>query len=299
LPKGLKTKYGSDVLNVNIGTIQPNISKKYNMALKASKEGKYNIKLTTTANDNVSVASYLKLAVGKPMLTITAKAPAKRFVGNQVRYNVIVKNTGNALAKDVTAEMVIPSTATFKSVNEGGEVKGNTIIWQLSSMRPNETKKLNVVLVGKTISTLRTKAITKSNSKTQAVSNELVTQIAGIPALMLVLSDVNDPVPVGETETYSIEVNNQGSLAAENVIISCDLERSMEFISVSGPTGKLSLKDGALELKPLLKLEPGKTALWKVTVKAKAPGDNRFKVYLKSKNLTRPVYETESTHFYK
>ncbi len=298
LPEGLKTKYGKSVLNINIGTIEPNITKKYKMELEAVKEGKYNTKFTATANDNIKVISYLKVFVGKPMLTVTAKAPSKRFVGNNVRYSILVKNTGNAEAKNVTTALEIPDSAKFISANEGGELNGTSLDWQISSMRPNETKKLSAILVGKIITTLRTKSVTKANGA-EPIINKFVTKIAGIPALLLVLSDVNDPVPVGETETYSIRVKNQGSLAAENVIVECELERIMQYISVSGPTGKASLKDRLLVLKPLSKLEPGKSAEWKVTVKAKAPGDGRFKAFLKSKQLTRPVYESESTHFYK
>ena len=298
LPAGLKTKDGKSVLNINIGTIKPNITKKYKMELEEVKEGKYNTKLTVMAADNVKVSSYLKLFVGKPKLAVTGRAPSKRFVGNNVRYSILVKNSGNAEAKNVTTQLSIPNTAKFISANEGGELNGSNLEWQISSLRPNETKKLEAVLVGKTIATLRTKAVTKADGA-NSVSNKFVTKIAGIPALLLTLTDVNDPVPVGETETYSINVDNQGSLAAENIIISCELESTMQYVSVSGPTGKGSLNKNILELQPLSKLEPGKAAVWKVTVKAKAPGDTRFKVYLKSKNLTRPVHTSESTHFYK
>ena len=148
LPKGLKTKYGKNTININVGTLQPNISKKYNMELEAVQEGSYNVKLTVKANDNVNVSSVLKVFVGKPKLAVTAKAPSKRYVGNKVRYSILVKNIGNAIANKVTTEMKIPNAVKFISANEGGSLKDGSLEWQVSSLRPNETKNLEAVLIG-------------------------------------------------------------------------------------------------------------------------------------------------------
>ena len=297
LPKGLSTQSGNSIINVKLGTIQPNITKKYDIDLIASKAGSYNVKFTVKADDNISVDSYLKIFVGKPKLAVTSKAPSKRFVGNNIRYTINVKNTGNAIARDVSTELNVPSTAKFVSANEGGQLDGNIVKWDISSLQPNETKTLELVLIGKTITTLVVNAVTKAVAA-EPVRTNFTTTVAGIPALLLVLSDVNDPVPVGETETFIVDVDNQGSLAAEDIVVMCDLENNMEFVSVTGPTGKASLDGTKLVLKPLATLAPGKKAIWKITVRAKSPGDCRFKVYLKSKHLSRPVYESESTHFY-
>ncbi len=297
LPSGLNVQSGGNAINVNLGTIQPNITKKYDLNLFASKAGSYNVKLTAKADDNITSNAYLKIFVGKPKLSVTSKAPTKRFVGNNIRYTINVQNTGNAIARDVSTVLTVPATAKFVSANEGGLLDGNTVKWDISSLQPNETKKLELVLVGKTITTLDVNAITKAVAA-ESVRTNFRTTVAGIPALLLVLSDVNDPVPVGETETFIIDIDNQGSLAAENIVVLCELENNMEFVSVTGPTGKDSLKGTKLVLKTLTTLDPGKKAIWKVTVRAKSPGDCRFKVYLKSKHLSRPVYESESTHFY-
>jgi len=296
LPVGVKVN-GQKYLNLNIGTIQPNISKKVKVDIEALKEGSFNAKLTAKGDGGIKVSQYLKFFVGKPKLFIDAKVPRKRFVGNNIPYSIKITNTGNAEATDVNVAMNIPTDAKFVSANEGGELKDSELEWDLTSLQAKESKTLRVVLVAKKIMTLKAKAVVKAKSA-DARSIYFTTNIEGIPALLLVLSDVNDPVPVGETETYSISVKNQGSLAAENVVIKCDLEPSMEFVTVTGPTGKSSLKGNKLTLKSLRSLKAGDEAVWNVTVKAKKAGDNRFKVYLESKHLTRPVYESESTHFY-
>jgi hypothetical protein len=53
------------------------------------------------------------------------------------------------------------------------------------------------------------------------VSASMATDVQGIPALLLKVDDINDPVQVGETETYKVYVTNTGSLAADNIKVVC------------------------------------------------------------------------------
>ncbi len=123
------------------------------------------------------------------------------------------------------------------------------------------------------------------------------TEVEGIPAILLEVVDVDDPVPVGSNTTYIITVTNQGSLAAENVTITCNLESQQEHVSNSGATSG-SASGRTINFAPLASLAPKAKAEWRVVVKAVAAGDVRFAVNMTSKRLTRPVEETEATNLY-
>jgi uncharacterized repeat protein (TIGR01451 family) len=128
----------------------------------------------------------------------------------------------------------------------------------------------------------------------------MITDVQGIPALLLVVSDKEDPVAVGSNAVYEVIVTNQGSLAATGVKVQCKLEESMALVNGSGPTKVIGNKDGIVTFAPLKTLGINEKAVWLVTVQAKQEGDVRFNASVSCDQFqNRPVEEAESTEFYK
>src|SRR5690606_14963771 len=110
------------------------------------------------------------------------------------------------------------------------------------------------------------------------------TEVVGIPAILLEVVDESDPIEVGQNETYTIIVTNQGSAPDTNIKVTVTLEDAMQYVSSSGPTtGRAEGK--TITFAPLPSLAPKASATWKVVVKATAPGDVRFKTTLNSDEL--------------
>ena len=118
-----------------------------------------------------------------------------------------------------------------------------------------------------------------------------------MPAILLEVVDLDDPVEVGNQTTYEIKVVNQGSAVGTNIGITCTLPTEMQYITSGGPTeGRL---DGnTLRFAPLPSLAPQASATFRVTVRGASAGDVRFKVSMISDQITAPVEETESTNIY-
>jgi hypothetical protein len=58
------------------------------------------------------------------------------------------------------------------------------------------------------------------------------------------------------------------------------------------------VQDGIIATAPLASLAPKGVAVWRVVVKAKQPGDVRFKIQLSSDQFVKPINEEESTLLY-
>ena len=129
------------------------------------------------------------------------------------------------------------------------------------------------------------------------VTDTCQTELSGIPAVLLELIDIADPIEVGENETYIITVTNQGSAAATNIRVNCVLEATMDYVSSIGPT-EVSLVDRKITFAPLSSLAPKAQAKWQVKIRAIGAGDTRFKVMMSTDQLDRMVEETEATRFY-
>lgn len=322
-PANMTTKDGAPKISIPLGDVSLGQSKNIDLQLKAVKTGVYDNKFVVVAKDGVSASASIKTSVRQPDLKLSVDAPRMRFVGNFIDYKLKVTNDGDGAAKDMQAQLQVPDGTEFVSANEGGQLdkSNNTVTWHMKSLESKETKELDVQVKAKEIRRVRAmaRASAFAASPRQATAD---TSIEGIAALLLQVNDINDPVPVGETETYVIKVTNQGSLPATNIRISCDLEESMEFRSSTGPTNALvagsevtaaAPADGAVEpaaadkalkkgkvitFAPLASLAPGKDAVWRVVIKALKEGDYRFNANVISDQLTRPVNENESTTFY-
>jgi uncharacterized repeat protein (TIGR01451 family) len=118
-----------------------------------------------------------------------------------------------------------------------------------------------------------------------------------VPAILLELVDIEDPVEVGNQVTYDIRVTNQGSAPGTNVRIICHLPPSEEFVSGSGVTSVNADATG-VRTEALPVLAPKAQASWRVVVKAIQPADARFKLELTSDQFQRPIEEEESTELY-
>jgi len=220
-----------------------------------------------------------------------------RYAGRPVEYNITVRNTGDAPATDTIVEDLLPSATNFVSASDGGTFSNGRVTWNLGTLAPNASKSLTVTITGNAIGTIRQTAVARARCAEQ-VTAQAETQIRGIPAILLEVIDLEDPIEVGSEVVYEITVTNQGSSTGTNIKIDVTLEGEMQYVKAVGPTA--ATHDGAKKIAfaPLPSLAPKARATWRVSVKALKAGDVRFAVEMNSDQIDRPVNETEATHFY-
>ncbi|TLD42693.1 MAG: hypothetical protein JETT_1036 [Candidatus Jettenia ecosi] len=298
LPSGLSTVTGEINVIQEIGALRSGESREVSLTLKPDKTGKYTNTATATAEGGLSAKSNAAtVSVKKPVLAITKTGPDKRFIGRKITYDIVVSNKGDGPAVSSIIEDIIPDETSFMSASDRGSLTGRNVLWNLGTLQPQDSKKVSVTLraesKGKVINRATVKAVCA-----EPVSASAVTQILGIPAILLEVVDVEDPVAVGDSVTYAITVTNQGSEASTNTEITCTLEDTMQYVSSTGPT-KGIVEGKKVSFGPLPTLAPKAQASWKVIIKALNAGDVRFKVNMIEDCLARPVEETEATNFYK
>ncbi len=136
-----------------------------------------------------------------------------------------------------------------------------------------------------------------SASYCETATAEWKTNVVGVAALAVEVSDAQDPIGKGAEQTYRVVVRNQGSAPGKNIRVVCLLEKTMEFVSAAGTTNGAA-DAGTVTFEALESLAPGQTAEWTVVVRAVGVGDVRFKASVTSAEMERPVEAAESTRFY-
>lgn len=231
-----------------------------------------------------------------PVLTIGCNAPDEVSVHRPMLVCLNVKNNGNVRDEMVTVTLPIPTGAIF--VNSAGKNNpaARRLTWHISNLAPGASKPLCANFTAPQPGSL-TFASTAHGAIAPPVNTMCVTHVSGIPAVLLEVIDVADPIEVGQEETYELNVTNQGSGILTNVAIVCTLEDSQEFVSGTGAT-TVQAQGRRITFVPLSTLSPKTTAKWQVVVKAITADDVRFTAELTSDQFQRSIHETEATRQY-
>jgi uncharacterized repeat protein (TIGR01451 family) len=297
LPESIQADGGNNTVVLNVGTLAKGESREVTATVYPKDTGSFEIAAEAMGEGDVTAyASPTTTEVIRPSLVVTATSHKEtQFVGRNLGYDIQVSNIGNAVAQSSMLKASIPSNTRFNNASENGNAGGSQIRWDLGDLAPGASRSVSFNVVGTDAGTAATEVVVSgvcAEDATAAAS----TDITGIAAILLEVIDVEDPIEVGNEETYEIRVTNQGSAADTNIKIEAELE-NMEYIASSGPTSGAN-DGGSITFEPLGSLAAKDSVTWRVVAKGVEAGDLRFKVSLTSDQLGRPVEETESTHVY-
>ena len=296
LPVGLRTAEGRSKLVFDAGTLATGQSRQFSATLKAGKTGKYVNKAVASSAAGLKAESQTTTIVRQPVLAISKAGPKKRYLGRSVAYEITVTNKGDAPAKNLVLEDQLPLGVKFVSASNGGKALAGKVRWNLGTLMPDRSRKVSVTVMPNEAGTL-TNTVRATATCAEGVRASVKTSVAGIPAVLLEVIDIYDPVELGNRTTYMIAATNQGSSLGTNIRIVCALEDNEQYVSSSGAT-RGTVEGNTITFAPLRSLAPKAKATWRVVVKAVKSGDVRFKVTMNTDQLTRPVEETEATHLY-
>lgn len=299
LPSGLTlADSGSTNVNIPVGRLEAGECQTHTVLLRAARTGTYSS--IATASDDASLtadSTAPQTVVVAPALSITSECPDVRFLGRSATYNFTVTNNGDGPSADTVVRAPMPPAVEFRGASQGGELIGGVMTWSLGALAAGESRTVTLDLSSSQISRVPVTATVSGQCAGDArVTCE--TEFQGIPAILLEVVDLVDPVEVGNETTYVITVTNQGSAPDTNIRVVATLPASQTYVSDSGVT-RGSAAGQTVTFAPVASLAPGEVIEWRMTIRANAPEDSRFAVELTSDRFNRPIRETESTNLYR
>lgn len=298
LGEGLATLEGKKDAKFNADMLAGGESREFSVQAKAARSGKYTSKATATAEGGLTASAEAATTLGKPALLVTKTGPSNVTLVKgavTVPFEITVKNSGDAEAKEVVLTDVIPAGATVAASDPNAAVAGGKATWTLGTLTAGQSRSVKISLSVPRASTIRNAATAKSTCAEG--SAEALTKVSGIPAVSLACVDAEDPVAVGGECTYEITLTNQGNTEDTGLVVVATLSPDQEFVSAKGPT-KYAVKDKEVTFEPLAALAAKANESYKVVARCTKVGDLRFRVQLKSDWLKEPVIKTESTNVY-
>ena len=295
LPDGVLSETGSQSIRFEAGSLLAGQSREFTASLRADRPGKYLSSAVARSQRGVTARADASVTVTKPIIELVKTAPATRYVGNELTYQIRVRNVGDAPAINTIVTDRLPEGVQFVAASGDSSFANNTVSWQLGTLDPGQSMSLDVTtranMIGEMVNVLSARAYCAETTA------EVVTQVRGVPAILLEMVDTEDPVPIGGQETYVVTITNQGSAPDSNIKLVCQLPEGFTFIAADGPTNATN-KGREVTFAPLGLLAPGQRAVYRIMARATQAGDMRFRVKITTDQITAPVEESEATRSY-
>ncbi len=295
LPSGWTTMSGQSEIVFQAGNLPSGVTRDFSVDLKSANTGTFENCVEASEDGGLTARSCATTRVTKPELTLTKTGPSVRYLGRGAQFEITATNVGDAVARNTMLTDFIPSGLRFVKASDNGQFGGGRVTWNLGSLDPGASRTVTVDTTAASITTVTNKS--EVRSVCADANAEAMLEIRGIPAILLEVIDVEDPIEVGSVVTYIITVTNQGSAVGTNISLKATLPNEQTFVSGDGPTtGTASGQQ--IEFAPLPSLAPKAKATYRVVVKGTAVGDVRFRVSMISDQMDSTVDESESTRIY-
>ena len=234
LPVGWTTSDGGSELAFDAGDLAAGQSREFSATVKSARTGGFVNTANATEAGGLTTRATAETLVRQPVLAVTKAGPAFRYIGRPAKFEVTVTNQGDAPATNAILIDTLPAAVDFVSASDNGTFAAGKVSWNLGTIAVGESKIVNVTLKPNQAGTIRNAVVAQAYCAEANASAAL--EVRGIPAVLLEVIDVHDPIEIGNRETYEIKVLNQGSADGTNIVIACTLPPEEQYVSASGPT---------------------------------------------------------------
>lgn len=232
----------------------------------------------------------------KPALLIECSAPVEVITGRPLQICLTARNIGDGPEPSAIIALPVPQGATVTGVSDNGSNANGHVTWNIGELAPAGSKQVCATLSVRQPGSPALSGVARG-ARSNPVQTVCQTTILGVPAILLEVVDVEDPIQVGDEVIYEVRVLNQGTAVGTNVRVICKPAASQQFISGTGSSAVV-LEENMVKMEVIPTLAPKAEAKWRVVVKAMQSDDLRFKVELTSDQFQTTITEDESTQQY-
>lgn len=298
LPDGVTTTDGKGSVTFEVPTLAAGESKEFGITARAGETGRFVNSASATADNGLSAESgEVTTVICQPVLEVGVTAGEERtFAGRKINFNGTVTNSGDCASDDTVVTMTVPACTTFASANADGKAAGNVVTWNVGKLEAGATRNFTLTVQADEICIAKTDIAAEGVCAPKDTASAQ-TELVGIPAVLLEVTDDPDPIKIGDKVVYTIKVTNQGSAVDTNIRVKATLPK-LTPLATSGPT-QGSIAGNTVTFAALGSIAPKEVQTWTIEARAEEVGNIRAAFELLTNELgNTPVDETESTNLY-
>lgn len=155
-----------------------------------------------------------------PNLTLEAVAPESIGVGQNLSYELVVRNSGTTPVAAVRLEEEIPPGTKLVSTLPGSDSSTDRLVWNLGTLEAGAEKRVKIVILPAEEGEIRSRAVVTFSAATE--SRVKVTR----PKLNIAIATA-ETVRVGDEVAFQIRISNTGSGAANKLMLQAVLSEGL------------------------------------------------------------------------
>ena len=296
VPDGLSHPAGRRLVT-DLGSLHPGETRSVRVLLSAVRGGEHTVAVKATADGRLIAGAESTVAVSSPKLVASIDGPKLRYLGRTATFRLAVTNDGASADDNVLLMHKVPAEYEFVEGSRGArfDPASGIVRWALGRVEAGQTAEASVTLRAKSDgeSTHFVRASGEQGIKSDAT---YASRVEAVSLIGVEVEDMEDPVEVGREVGYEVHVTNEGSAAATQVALACELPVGAELVSADGPVAFRS-ESGQVTFAPLEALAPGQRLTFRVVLAGGRSGNGVFKAHVRS-DSAEPITSEELTRFY-
>ena len=245
--------------------------------------------------------------IGPPGLTLKFKSPKSATVGDAVEFFMQVTNSTSAPLSDVKVTSLLDANFVATDATKGCKIEGDSYYWMIPSLPPNQPTsfeiKANCASAG--LSACNRVQVTSREGLRADDRACLEVRAAAQPAagnLDVSISDVHEPINVGEEETYYVDVVNRGQQPDSQVTLIVELPPQMMPVrlqtvgpDVNGRRLGYEIRGQAVTFQPVARLDPDQKLSYRVRARTVQSGEVQVQAQVTSQSVRQAKIAQKKT----
>ena len=202
-------------LRWDIGTLRPGQEKRIKIQLKPTRHGE----IGSVAHVTFATMASMRTLVTKPVLEIVHEAKNVHLIGDNVVFDITVKNKGDGPANNVIIQEDVPQQLEFQDGS-------NAIEYEIGTLLPGQSKRLRLALKAAKIGKTRNVLFASADGGLEC-KHELPLEV--VAPNLVAKSDGPTRRFLQRNVAHSFSVANNGTAAATNVELIARLPSGLRF----------------------------------------------------------------------
>lgn len=298
VPSGFTHPRGK-TLQYRVGTLGPGKSKTVVLKLKAEEAGRHRNALAVSAAGGILRKEETNIDVVAPSLKLGVSGPKRKYLDAQAVHVLTLENPGTAPAHNVEVVAHLPRGLKFVTATNHGayDASRHAVYWDLEQLPPGSQGAVRVTTLVEETGAHRIEAEARAAEGVHAQAEYSVKADAS-SELPFTVSDLSDPIEIGEETVYEVRLANRGAQDATGVIVQATFPKEIRPLAVEGDVPG-TVSGGKVTFSKIERIGVGQSLVLKVAAKALQPGDFRVAVSVASDDSKTPVVHEEATRVYR
>ncbi|MCA9050519.1 MAG: DUF11 domain-containing protein, partial [Planctomycetaceae bacterium] len=299
---GLTHPQGQD-LEYEIQSMQPGEQREVVLKVVASESGSFRTTAEVTAAGKMADESSCSTMVIGAQLQIIRRGPKRRFVGRPGTYENIVTNETNFPALNAKVVEQVPEGMRFVSASAGGrfDERTRTVTWNIASIEPGRQELLEVELMPTASGSQESIVRILENAGFRSDDYVSTTVVEDLHNVSADISQLDGPIPVGETFGFTVSVDNRGTADATDVQLVINVPEEIQVVGAGSHELQARLLSGnTVQYDVVVRIEPGQQHTFELKLKGIRPVRNGLvKANVRYRQMEEPLIVSESVTVYR